>query len=345
MTKTWIAVAISLSLVACGKGKTVPSTSGGKELSNAGTKGAPAFVEVNGKKLLESAALMEVDHRMTALRSQIPSNRVQQARQQALTLVVDQFVKKTLLLEEADRQGIRVSPEEEKNAFDRIQKNLPAGMTVEQVMRSSPIGEQRMRDEVITGIRIEKLMAAAIPGVATVAAEDVDAFIVRHREQLSTPETLRARHILLAFGTNDTAEVKAGRRKAADVIRDELVKGADFATLAQQRSDCPSRQRGGDLGYFPRGKMVKPFEDAAFSQEVGAIGDVVETPYGYHVIQVTERKPAGTVDREKIVSLLQRQQRDAALDRWLKELKAKASVKYSPTAPKMPERPAPAMQP
>jgi peptidyl-prolyl cis-trans isomerase C len=212
-------------------------------------------------------------------------------------------------------------------------------------MRNSPLGEQRMRDEVLTGIRIEKLMATAMPGVAAVTAEEVDAFISQHREQLAMPETLRARHILLAFGTNDTAEAKAGRRKTAEVIRDELVEGADFATLAQQRSDCPSRQRGGDLGYFPRGKMVKSFEDAAFSQELDAIGHVVETPYGYHIIQVTERKPAGAVEREKIVSLLQRKKRDAEVDRWLKELKAKASIKYSPTAPRMPERPSPAMQP
>lgn len=89
-------------------------------------------------------------------------------------------------------------------------------------------------------------------------------------------EHVHARHIL----------VKS--KSEASSIRQKLLDRADFAQMARLHSICPSSQRGGDLGTFPRGRMVKPFEDAAFSQEPGVIGPVVKTRFGYHIIQVIE---------------------------------------------------------
>ena len=73
----------------------------------------------------------------------------------------------------------------------------------------------------------------------------------------------------------------------ANELRQQLVEGADFASLAQQFSKCPSGRNGGDLGVFGRGMMVKPFEDAAFDTPVGAISDVVQTQFGFHIIKRT----------------------------------------------------------
>ena len=70
-------------------------------------------------------------------------------------------------------------------------------------------------------------------------------------------------------------------------IKTDLDGGADFAQLAQKNSDCPSGKKGGDLGMFGRGQMVKAFEDTAFGLEAGATSGVVETPFGYHIIQRT----------------------------------------------------------
>lgn len=89
---------------------------------------------------------------------------------------------------------------------------------------------------------------------------------------------VRASHILVH--TEDKAKWIAG----------ELHKGADFAVLARQYSQCPSKMQGGDLGFFGKGQMVKEFEQAAFALKAGQISKPVRTEFGYHIIKVTERK-------------------------------------------------------
>ena len=75
--------------------------------------------------------------------------------------------------------------------------------------------------------------------------------------------------------------------KLIEELKQQLDSGAEFAALARANSDCPSRAQGGDLGSFGRGQMVKAFEDTAFSMPVGALSGVIETPFGYHLIQRT----------------------------------------------------------
>lgn len=103
-------------------------------------------------------------------------------------------------------------------------------------------------------------------------------------------EQVSASHILLMYAGSERSSATRSKQEAQTQIQSlaqKLKAGEDFAALARQHSDCPSGQSGGDLGTFGRGQMVKPFEEAAFGLEVGATSDVVETPFGYHIIQRT----------------------------------------------------------
>lgn len=97
-------------------------------------------------------------------------------------------------------------------------------------------------------------------------------------------DQIRASHILVSTDGKD----KDAARKEIDAIHTDISGGADFAEIAKDKSDCPSGSRGGDLGHFGRGMMVPEFEQAAFDLEPGALSDVVETDFGYHVITRTE---------------------------------------------------------
>ena len=103
-------------------------------------------------------------------------------------------------------------------------------------------------------------------------------------------EQVRASHILLMYAGSERSTATRSKEEAQQQIgqiKAQVDGGADFAQLAGQHSDCPSGQRGGDLGMFGRGQMVGPFEDAAFSLPVGGTSGIVETPFGYHILRRT----------------------------------------------------------
>jgi parvulin-like peptidyl-prolyl isomerase len=103
-------------------------------------------------------------------------------------------------------------------------------------------------------------------------------------------DQVRASHILLMYQGSQRSSATRSKDDAKahlEEIKQEIDQGGDFAALAKEHSDCPSGANGGDLQTFGRGQMVKPFEDAAFALEVGQTSDIVETPFGFHLIQRT----------------------------------------------------------
>lgn len=130
----------------------------------------------------------------------------------------------------------------------------------------------------------------------------VQDFFDGHPERYNAPEKVRARHILVRVPRDATEEQKAAAREKAAKLRDRVTTGGEaFEKVAAETSDDPgSKESGGDLGYFQRGQMVKPFEDVAFLMEPGAVSDVVQTDFGYHVIRVEEKKPAEAKALEEV---------------------------------------------
>ena len=106
--------------------------------------------------------------------------------------------------------------------------------------------------------------------------------------------------------------------------------GKDFSELAKKDSECPSKTKGGDLGYFRRGQMVKPFEDVAFSLKPGEVSGVVETDFGFHIIKVTDKKPATTVSyeevKDRIIATLKSDKLEKETDLYLEPLKKRAKI-------------------
>lgn len=126
-----------------------------------------------------------------------------------------------------------------------------------------------------------------------VTEEDMKSYYNVNKEAYKIPETVRARHILIKAPKDATEAEKAESGKKAEEILKRIKAGEDFAELASEFSDDKgSKSKGGDLGFFPRGRMAKPFEDAAFSLKPGEVSDIVETKFGYHIIKLEDIKEA-----------------------------------------------------
>lgn len=122
------------------------------------------------------------------------------------------------------------------------------------------------------------------------AEEEVQAYYDANRDDFRQPEEVHARHILFRVEPGASAEEKEAARSKASAVLKELEAGGDFAALARQHSQDATAGAGGDLGWFGRGRMVPSFEQAAFALLPGAISEVVETPFGYHIIKVEDKR-------------------------------------------------------
>lgn len=127
-----------------------------------------------------------------------------------------------------------------------------------------------------------------------VSEGEVKEYYDAHQDEFQQEEQVRARHILIRVEEGADEATKAAARQRAEAVLARAKAGEDFAALATESSDDSSAARGGDLGFFRRGLMVPPFEEAAFAMQPGEISDIVETQFGYHVIRVEERTEEGT---------------------------------------------------
>lgn len=180
----------------------------------------------------------------------------------------------------------------------------------------------KMTEDALSG-RVQISQADVTAGLANAdTMKRADEYFKAHQSEFTNLEEVKAQHILIAV-PKDEAGIKKANAKLEEVKKQ--IGKTDFGQLAAKYSDDPgSKAKNGDLGFFPRGNMVKPFEDAAFSLPIGKISDPIKTAYGYHFIRVNEKKPARAADFET--------QKSDIVQKLLKREKSDVIVKEFETA-------------
>jgi peptidyl-prolyl cis-trans isomerase C len=288
-------------------------------------------VEVDGVKLSKVQLNTDMNKKLAELKGQIPAESLTQAKSEIRKGLIDEFVVRTLLGNEMDKKKITASDKEISEILDGMKAQLPPGVTMEDLLKKNKIDTVKMREEIALNVRINKLVSQETGGKVKITDKETTDFYNKNIDQFKQPESVHARHLLVAFAAGDTDKMKAEKKAKAEELRKKLLGGADFAQLAATNSDCPSKEKGGDLGTFTRGQMVKPFENAAFTQEKNAIGPVVETDFGFHIIQVIDHtsEKVTKLDAElkkRIVAYLENQKQQEAFGALVKKLKASANI-------------------
>ena len=140
----------------------------------------------------------------------------------------------------------------------------------------------------------------------TVSEDDIRAYYDAHKDDFQTPEMIRVRHILIKVDPGASEEDKLKAKEKTEDILKKIKSGEDFAKLASELSDdTMTKPKGGDLGFMSRGRLVKPFEDAAFALKPGEVSEIVETQFGYHIIKAEEKKDAGVEPYETVKDRIQ----------------------------------------
>ncbi|GFE60336.1 peptidylprolyl isomerase [Geobacter sp. AOG2] len=244
--------------------------------------------------------------------------------------VVDQLISAELLYQSGQKLGIKDLDKQVDDKIAQAKGRFASEADFAKAIHDLDMSEKDLREYTRRDFIITNFVTATIIPKVTVSEEESKKFYDQNLDKFHQDEKVRASHILCGIDTKASAEEKKKAREKAEKLRKELANGADFATLAKENSSCPSSKQGGDLGFFGKGQMVPPFEQAAFALKPGEISDVVETQFGYHIIKQTERTKAETVPfsavRSKIEDYLKNQKVNAAVGDFLADARKTAKI-------------------
>lgn len=251
----------------------------------AAAEGGPV-ARVNGKEIPRAAFDAEMNKITQGGTRQIPEDRLRKIQEN----VVNRLIEEELLAQEIARQGIQVTEAEIDAEFEKYRGKFKSEEQFNSYLTHGKTTVEEIRARLRSSLALTKLLQKL--GKLDVPDEEVRQAYQTGIKMYTEPEQVQARHILIKVAENAPADqVDAARKKAMEALK-KVRGGEDFGNVARAMSDdAMSKEKGGDLGFFRRGVMVPKFEEAAFALQPGEITkEPVRTPFGFHIIQVTDRK-------------------------------------------------------
>ena len=293
---------------------------------------APKPSEVVAKVNDSAITRQEVDRAVKILLSQskvqkpVPTDLLKKAE----TAAVNQLVSSEVLYQAGLKMDNKDLDKEVQTQIAQRKAQFPSTAEYDKALRETGLTEKDlnvlMRKEIVINNLLEKEVVTKV----TVTDAEVKKFYDENNDKFKMEESARASHILIGADEKASAEDRKKAKEKAESIRKKISAGEDFATRAKSDSTCPSASRGGDLGFFAKGQMVPEFEKAAFALKPGEVSSVVETKFGYHIIKLQEKKPAGTVSfdeaKKNIEGYLKAQKTREGVNAYLEKLRKQAKI-------------------
>jgi peptidyl-prolyl cis-trans isomerase C len=288
----------------------------------------PAVVaRVNGQEIKKEDLLTEAQRMQ--MQFAVGMGRQVPLTQDFYRKVLDSLIAQRLLLQDARAQGITASDEEVKTQVADLKARLG-----EEGFKKALDGEKMTEQDLMAELRensiVKKYLESRVKP-APVTDQASKAFYDENQQQMKRPEQAHLRHILVRVPEGATEEQKQQARQKAEGLLARVKAGEDFAKLAQENSDDPgSKVRGGDLSWVTPGQTVEPFEKAAFALKPNGVSPVVESRFGFHIIQMLEHRPPGVVPfeqvKDRIGAVLKDKQTSEAVQAQVQTLRSKAKV-------------------
>ena len=232
--------------------------------------------------------------------------------------ILDQLIVQKLILEEAFSLNVIANEEMLTQQMESAKQFMP------------DVDTERLEKLLKDDLTVQQAIQEAVVAALSVSDEEAQSYYDGRTEQFLQPEQVQASHIIVLLEPDAEQEAKDAARQKIDEVLVKAQAGEDFAELAKEFSEGPSKDAGGDLGFFSRGQMVPEFEDVAFAMNEGDISDVVETQFGYHVIMVTGKKAGGQIAfedvAEQIRQTLLNEKTNAGINAWIDTLRANATI-------------------
>ncbi|HDZ91599.1 MAG: peptidyl-prolyl cis-trans isomerase [Deltaproteobacteria bacterium] len=246
----------------------------------------------------------------------VPASYREEVRRQLIEQVIDYY----LIIEYGNQHNISVSDEEFKRRLNEIKREYSEEDFHRMLLQGyvdPDQWERRLRDQLLVG----KVIGRVFNTITPPGYEEVKAYFNKNSSRFKYPETVRFRQIVC----RSKGEAKA--------LRDRIRAGEDMGELAAEFSIAPEADARGEVGWVARGELVPSMEEALFSMEPGTISPVIKTPFGYHLLEVISRRPAGVKGLPEVIdqieSRLLREKEEAFYGQWVKKLRSDFKVEVN----------------
>jgi peptidyl-prolyl cis-trans isomerase C len=285
------------------------------------------LARVNG----EAVTKADFDRAVQALEARAGGPIPPEQRDQVLRGVLDQLIGYKVLAQETRARNLAIPDAEVDARIAQIRGQFPSEADFTQMLAQRKLTLEQVKSDARQDMAISKLIEGEIASKVAVKPEQVTDFYTKNPDQFKQGESVRASHILISVPKDADAATKAQARAKAEQVLKDVKAGGDFAALAKQHSADPgSAANGGDLGFFQQGQMVGPFNDVAFGLPPGAISDLVETDFGFHIIKVAEKKGGRTIPleevRPQVEQYLEQRNRQEQTEVFVNGLKMKGKI-------------------
>ncbi|MGD1076304.1 MAG: peptidylprolyl isomerase [Thermodesulfovibrionales bacterium] len=244
--------------------------------------------------------------------------------------VLESMIRREILYQDSRKAGIKPDEDAVDKEIKTLRQQFSNETEYKNELKKRNISEEILRSRMEKNSAIQQYVDRQFAAKVTVTDSDAVAYYEGHTDLFKQPLQIRVSHILVQTDPKwDEARKQEARRKIEQILKN-LKKGQDFAALAREQSDGPTRANGGDLGYIKAGQLDKQFESTVFALKTGETTDIIETDYGFHLLRVTDRKPETVLAyesvKEKIRQFLRDEKAKQEADLQAKTLRDKASV-------------------
>jgi len=244
--------------------------------------------------------------------------------------ILNNLIEREILYQQSQKVGIQVTDQIVDDQLAAIKKRFPSETEYKTALSKMNLSEDEVKVQIKRGLSIKELIDQQIASKVVITDEESKAYYDKNPQMFKQPEQIKASHILIKVDAKADEAKKAEARKKIEEVQQKLKDGGDFAALAKEYSEGPSSAKGGDLGYFRRGQMVKPFEEAALALKPNEVSDVVETRFGYHLIIVYDTKPEQTLAyadvKDKIIQRMKQEKIEKEAVQYVSKLKKDAKI-------------------
>ncbi len=278
------------------------------------------MTKVNGKPIEKEMIEQEMEQLRPTYEQTFKDMEEKKREEQLYDWSRENVIERVLIEQHAMKDGPEISEDELDDNFKKTMDRLPED---EEEMDDEQ--KKQIKDSIEMQLKVQKLLEKVCEDVDEPSEDEMKKFYEENKEEFKSPEEVKVSHVVKHIGATTTPEQA---KETIEKAKEEIDQGKSFEQVVEKYSDCPGA--GGDLGYFPRGRMVEEFEDIVFNMDTGEISDIFPTRFGYHIAKLYDRKQPEYYDFEDVKDHIKNRLTDEArrqeVEDFVDNLKEKSEI-------------------